>query len=113
MVLSRPIPQQSSPSDNPVCAAFNNSSTTSQITALLITLATSFPQPIINLDGVLLDSGAARSMLDDECPQIFGQVESHRQAVHSSLKILFCTSMRAKEAALESKLWICYFINAV
>nr|CDS30860.2 Armadillo type fold [Hymenolepis microstoma] len=101
-ILSHPSPQQSSPFENPVCAAFDNLSTTTQITSSLITLATSFPQPIINLDGVLLDSEETRSMSDNKCPQIFGQLECHQQAVHSSLKILFCTSMRAKEAALET-----------
>lgn len=103
MLLSRPDPSsQSSHSGNPLSTALDNTPTAGQITSSLIALETSFPLPRINLDGVLLDSGVTPDAID-ETPHIFGQLETHRQAVHSALKILFCISARAKEAALEGE----------
>ncbi|KAM7538255.1 hypothetical protein Aperf_G00000076526 [Anoplocephala perfoliata] len=101
VVLSRHDPNHSSPSDNPLPAALDSTLTTEQITSSLIALETSFPQPRINLEGILLDSGVTEVGID-ETPHIFGQLEIHRQVVHSALKLLFCASTRAKEAALEA-----------
>lgn len=97
-VLSHPMPNHCSFEENPIYIALDNSSTVSdQITSALITLASSFPQPVLNSDGCLI---TRREAIDGDV-QIFGQIEAHREAVHSSLKILFCTSKKAKEAALE------------
>lgn len=84
---------------NPVPAALD-AAASGQIATALISLETSFPHPRIDLDGVLLDSGVAEGG-DPESPHMFWHLEINRQAVHSALKILFCTSSAAKKAALE------------
>uniref|UniRef100_A0A0X3PDP6 Rotatin N-terminal domain-containing protein n=2 Tax=Schistocephalus solidus TaxID=70667 RepID=A0A0X3PDP6_SCHSO len=72
----------------------------------LATLTESFPQPRIGLDGCYLSSTDHRQINSEECGTpdssvpIFGLSSAHRQAVHSALRILLCTSPMAKRAVL-------------
>ena len=102
MVLSR----RAALPNNPIPAALD-SATAKQITEALISLQTSFSHPLIDLDGVLLDSGVVCGGDGDGSSgtsSTFGHLEIHRLAVHSSLKILLCTSLKAKETALEGEI---------
>ncbi|VDK35836.1 unnamed protein product [Taenia asiatica] len=92
---------------NPVPAALD-AAASGQIATSLISLGTSFPQPRIDLDAVLLDSGAGE-VGDQENPHMFWQLEAHRHAVHSTLKVLFGTSPVAKKAALEANFLVTLF----
>ncbi|KAL5970535.1 hypothetical protein TSMEX_001704 [Taenia solium] len=92
---------------NPVAAALNATSS-GQIATSLISLGTSFPQPRIDLDAVLLDSGAGE-VGDQENSHMFWQLEAHTHAVHSALKVLFGTSPVAKKAALGANFLVTLF----
>ncbi|KAL5109922.1 hypothetical protein TcWFU_002268 [Taenia crassiceps] len=92
---------------NPVPAALD-AAASEQIATSLISLWTSFPQPRIDLDVVLLDSDAGEGG-DRESPHMFWQLEVYRQAVHSALKILLGTSPAAKKAVLEADFLVTLF----
>ncbi|BHF65093.1 hypothetical protein SprV_0200810200 [Sparganum proliferum] len=82
-------------------------SVSGSIAISLATLAESFPQPRIGLDGCYLPSTDNCQLNAAECETsgassvaIFGLSSAHRQAVYSALRILLCTSPMAKRAVL-------------
>lgn len=74
------------------------------IAVALATMATAFPQARISLDGSLQDSPG--DLHGDSNPLTFGHSVANRQAVHSALKILLCTSPKAKLAVLEGESYL-------
>ncbi|VDD76441.1 unnamed protein product [Mesocestoides corti] len=111
---SSSLEEQSTPTarfDNPIPAALDGTTVqdvdgrdvplSGLLAVALIPIHTALPQVRIDLDGSLLDdTGVVGGILQHGLT--FGHREAHRQAVHSALKILLCTSPHAKLAALEA-----------
>lgn len=96
--------------DNPIPLALESTlvrdgiqSISSSIAVSLAKLVESFSQPTVSLGGSLIshvtaeaDGGAISGS-----PLVFGHLLSHRQAVHTALRLLLASSPKAKHAVIE------------